>query len=145
MDSGIPCLKSEPIHIERPDPYQVSGSLSLISYRLYVMHFEALLGFTAFTAFAAGLAVTAPFNEALALAAGFFSADGLSAALKVQLLFVQRPSITSEPHSQNSAKNKSLPGIYAGRISGPRPLRPVDVSRIILYHGYGKIMLLLEK
>ncbi len=66
------------------------------------MHFEALLGFAAF---AAGFTETAPFNEAFALAAGFFGETGPAAALKVQLLFVQRPSITSEPHSQNSANN----------------------------------------
>jgi len=69
------------------------------------MHFEALLGFAAFTA---GFGVTVPFDEALALAAGFFGADGFAAALRVQLLLVQRPSTTSEPHSQNSANNRSL-------------------------------------
>lgn len=66
------------------------------------MHFDALLGFAAF---AAGFAATVPFNEALVFAEGFFAVVGLAPALSEQLLFVQRPSITSEPHSQNSAKN----------------------------------------
>ncbi len=66
------------------------------------MHFEALLGFAAL---AAGFAAVVPFNEVLALTAGFFGAVGFAAALRAQLLFVQRPSTTSEPHSQNSANN----------------------------------------
>lgn len=85
------------------------------------MHLEALLGLETLMGFAAAES----FIETLVFTEGFFAGDESAAALRVQLLFVQRPSMTSEPHSQNSAKNKSL------------------LYRIILYHHYDKIMLQL--
>ncbi len=64
------------------------------------MHFDALLELCFFTT---GLisAVAAP--EAFGLVEAFFAGAGFNAALREQPLLEQRPSITNEPHSQNSA------------------------------------------
>lgn len=64
------------------------------------MHFEALLGFDAFTAgFVASRLLPITFD----LAADLLTGVGLAAPLREQCLFEQRLSITNEPHSQNSA------------------------------------------
>ena len=69
------------------------------------MHFDARLELVAFVAAFAVLVLAVPvfLADAFALEEVFFSDAGLPAALSEQFLFVQRLSITNEPHSQNSA------------------------------------------
>jgi hypothetical protein len=59
------------------------------------MHFEALLVLAGFASFFSGLAC---FREA------GLGAEDFAAALKVQFLLVQWPSMMMEPQVQNSAK-----------------------------------------
>jgi hypothetical protein len=60
------------------------------------MHFDALLVFTA---------LAGDFSAFAFLTDAAFPVVCLSCALLLQLLFVQRPPITNEPHVQNSAKH----------------------------------------
>ena len=84
-----------------PEPWRYYSPAwsSLLSYRLYVMHLDALLGFGFLAGFGASVLFLLVFFTPEVFSAGCL----LTFTLMVQLLFVQRPSIISEPHSQNSA------------------------------------------
>lgn len=86
--------------------YSLPPSSLLVSYKLYVMHFDALRVFVLFGGVFSAAAVFFAAFTGICL-----SEAGLSGDLKVQPLLEHRPPITSDPHLQNSANYITPPSI----------------------------------